>query len=86
MQEARITALLIYLIIASATTVCALALGIAADVKRKTAELRCTEWKQLYCREKDRCEKLKSENSILRFNAKLPCAGNIQAPERSRRW
>lgn len=85
MQEARITALLIYFLIASAVAVVALALGIAADIKRKAAEQRCTEWKRLYLGAQERCEKLRSENSILRFNAKLPCIGKAE-PERSRRW
>ncbi len=72
-EQERVTLLLIMYLIASAVTLVALALGLWADAKRRAAEIRSIEWKQMYCREKERSEKLNAENSILRLNAKLPC-------------
>ena len=72
-EQGRVTLLLLMYLIASIATIVALGLGLWADAKRKAAEVRSIEWKQMYCREKERCEKLNAENSILRLNAKLPC-------------
>lgn len=72
-EQTRFNILLIMYLAATVVTLVALALGLWADAKRKAAEVRSIEWKQMYCREKERCEKLNAENSILRLNAKLPC-------------
>ena len=80
-EQTRFTIILIMYLAATVVTLVALAVGIAADEKRKAAEVRSIEWKQLYCREKERCEKLASENSFLRNNAKLPCVEVSKALE-----
>lgn len=72
-EQARFNILLIMYLAATVVTLVALALGLWADAKRKAAEVRSIEWKQMYCREKERSEKLNAENSVLRNNAKLPC-------------
>lgn len=80
-EQERVTLLLIMYLIASIATLVALGLGLWADAKRRAAEVRSIEWKQMYCREKERCEKLNAENSVLRNNAKLPCANAVNALE-----
>lgn len=80
-EQTRFNILLIMYLIATVVTLVALALGLWADAKRKAAEVRSIEWKQLYCREKERSEKLNAENSVLRNNAKLPCANAIKVLE-----
>lgn len=80
-EQERVTLLLIMYLIASIATLVALGLGLWADAKRRAAEVRSIEWKQMYCREKERCEKLNAENSVLRNNAKLPLVSIIKSAE-----
>ncbi len=80
-EQARFNILLIMYLAATVVTLVALALGLWADAKRKAAEVRSIEWKQMYCREKERSEKLNAENSVLRNNAKLPCVNAFKVPE-----
>lgn len=84
-EQTRFTIILIMYLASTVVALVALAIGLSSDAKRKAAELRSIEWKQLYCREKDRCEKLASENSVLRNNAKLPCMETLKVFEGRRR-
>ena len=80
-EKARFNILLIMYLAATVVTLVALALGLWADAKRKAAELRSIEWKQMYCRAQERLEKLNAENSILRLNAKSQCVNVFKVPE-----
>ena len=70
MDQARFNFLLIMFLIAAIVALISLAYSILAYAKLKAERTRSFEWKQMYLRENGISQKLKSENSILRFNAK----------------